>query len=199
MIDIIGSPSGNAKAVYFAFQNLGVNCRIVTNASEIYNSEKLVLPGVGAFGALAHYLSEQKLVAPIKTKVQEGTKLLGICLGMQILFDKSEESNQHPGLGLFNLSCQKFRGERLRVPHSGWNEVMTSVSHDIFTGLASEFAAFFSHSYYVPYDPTRTFATTEYECKFSSVFAKENVVGVQFHPERSQKTGARLLSNFADW
>lgn len=199
MIDIIGSPSSNAKSVYFAFKDLGINCRIVTEASEIKESNKIVLPGVGAFGALAGFINESRFIRALNLRLVEDAKLLGICLGMQMLGESSEESESEKGLSVFPLKCRKFRQENLRVPHTGWDQVAIYKNHQILDGLGTEFSAFFSHSYYIPSYPQYSLAVTTYGSEFSAVVAKGNVVGVQFHPERSQRNGRRILSNFADW
>ncbi len=199
MIDIIGSPSSNAKSVYFAFKDLGIDCRIVTNASEIGKSKKIVLPGVGAFGALSEFLNKSEFLRALNSRLDENAKLLGICLGMQMLGESSEESESGRGLSVFPLRCRKFDPEKLRVPHTGWDQVVAYKHHQILEGLGSEFSAFFSHSYYIPHYPEYSLAVTSYGSEFSAVIAKGNVVGVQFHPERSQRNGRRLLSNFADW
>jgi glutamine amidotransferase len=194
LIDIIGSPSSNARAVYFAFLDMGIDCKIVKNATEIHNSKKIVLPGVGSFGALSKFLHDSK-----QLRIAEGAKMLGICLGMQLLAEGSEESSEHKGLGIFMNHCKKFEGADLRVPHTGWDQVSINSQHRVLRGLSSNFSAFFSHSYYFPVDIKCSFGTTEYGVEFSSVVAKDNVVGVQFHPERSQSNGRKILSNFADW
>jgi glutamine amidotransferase len=199
LIDIIGSPSSNAKSVYFAFKDLGIDCRIVTNASEIGKSKKIVLPGVGAFGALSEFLNKSEFLRALNSRLDENAKLLGICLGMQMLGESSEESESGRGLSVFPLRCRKFDPEKLRVPHTGWDQVVAYKHHQILEGLGSEFSAFFSHSYYIPHYPEYSLAVTSYGSEFSAVIAKGNVVGVQFHPERSQRNGRRLLSNFADW
>lgn len=199
MIDIIGSPSSNAKSVYFAFKDLGIDCRIVTDPLEIKESKKIVLPGVGAFGALSGFIDRYQFLRALNSRLDEDAKLLGICLGMQMLGESSEESESGRGLSVFPLRCRKFHQENLRVPHTGWDQVAIYKHHHILEGLGSEFSAFFSHSYYVPHYPEYSLAVTSYGPEFAAVVAKGNVVGVQFHPERSQRNGRRLLSNFADW
>lgn len=199
MIDIIGSPSSNARAVRFAFQDLGIDSRIVDDARAIRHSKKIVLPGVGAFGALSKFLQNSNLFEPLQSRINEGVKFLGICLGMQLLFEGSEESLEYEGLGIFKHHCEKFQGAEVRVPHTGWDQVSIYSQHEILNGLSSEFSAFFSHSYYVPVAYNYSFGVTEYGCTFASIVAQDNVVGVQFHPERSQSNGRKILSNFANW
>lgn len=199
MIDIIGSPSSNSKAVHYAFQNLGIESRIIGEPQDLLNSRKIVLPGVGAFGSLANYLTEKKFREPLKNCLLDGAKMLGICLGMQMLALDSEESIDFQGLGVFELHCVKFKGDKLRVPHTGWNQTSVNIEHQIVNGLTYDFSAFYSHSYYVPFHSKYSVASTHYENRFSSVIAKNNIVGVQFHPERSQASGRKILTNFADW
>ena len=199
MIDVIGCPSSNSKAVHYAFQELGIESRIIEKPSDLFDSKKMVLPGVGAFGSLALFLKEEQFVDPLKNRLKDGAKLLGICLGMQMLALDSEESNDKKGLELLDLRCLRFQDKGLRVPHTGWDEASIIVRHEILDGLSSEFSAFYSHSYYIPFHPTYSVASTEYGTKFSSVIASRNIVGVQFHPERSQANGRRVLANFAGW
>jgi glutamine amidotransferase len=178
---------------------MGIDCKIVQDAKEIYNSKKIVLPGVGAFSALSKFLHDSKLYEPLKLRIAEGAKMLGICLGMQLLSESSEESSEHKGLGVFMNHCKKFEGAGLRVPHTGWDQVSINSQHEVLQGLSLNFSAFFSHSYYFPVDKNCSFGITEYGVEFSSVIAKGNIVGVQFHPERSQNNGRKILSNFAGW
>ena len=199
MIHIVGSPSSNAKAVYYAYKDLGVECEIVTNPIELVGSKKIVLPGVGAFGALSQFLDESNFVYPLRELVNEGIKLLGICLGMQILGISSDESPEARGLELVELKSKKFQEGELRVPHTGWDQVSICSNHEVFEGLNQEFSAYFSHSYYLQVHKELTIAITSYGTEFTSVIAKRNLVGVQFHPERSQSSGRKILSNFANW
>ena len=199
MIHIIGSPSSNAKAVYYAYRNLGIDCKIVLDPVDLNDSQKIVLPGVGAFGALSGFLHGSNFTQTLDLLLDEGVKLLGICLGMQILTIGSDESKDSKGLGVFDFTCKKFQEEEYRVPHTGWDEVSICNNHEIFEGLNSEFSAYFSHSYYLPTNVDFSVAVTRYGIEFTSVIAKGNIVGVQFHPERSQSNGKKILSNFAEW
>lgn len=199
MIHIIGSPSSNATAVYYAYKELGIECKIVVKPVDLLDAQKVVLPGVGAFGALSKFLRESNLNDPLRSLMDEGAKLLGICLGMQILGHSSEESTKESGLRALEVDCRKFQTLDLRVPHTGWDQVSVSKNHEIFDGLGLEFSAYFSHSYYIPVVKELTLASTNYGVEFTSIIGKNNVVGVQFHPERSQSNGKKILSNFADW
>jgi len=199
LIHIIGAPSSNAKAVFYAYRELGVDCKIILSPAELRNSNKIVLPGVGAFGALSDFLHDSRFIQPLRSLLDEGVKLLGICLGMQILALESEESQGHKGIEVFELKCKKFEGAKLRVPHTGWDQVSITSNHEVLEGLTAEFSAYFSHSYYLPVQTDLTLAVTSYGAEFTSVIAKRNIFGVQFHPERSQSNGRKILSNFADW
>jgi len=199
LIHIVDSPSSNAKAVYYAYKDLGVACRIVTNLAQLTGAKKIVIPGVGAFGALSQFLNDSNFVNPLRELADEGTKFLGICLGMQILGVSSDESSGARGLRLLEVSSNRFPEDELRVPHTGWDQVSICASHQLLEGLNHEFSAYFSHSYCVPVDHKLTLAITNYGIAFTSIIAKGNIVGVQFHPERSQDSGRKILSNFADW
>jgi len=199
LIHIIGSPSSNARGVYCAYTDLGVEAKIVTNPLELAHAKKIVLPGVGAFGELSRFLFESKLNVSLQELVESGIKVLGICLGMQILGESSEESKETAGLKFLNLESRKFNALESRVPHTGWDQVSIYKNHAILKGLSTEFSAYFSHSYYMPFQDDLSLAVTDYGVAFTSVVAKGNVVGVQFHPERSQGNGRKILSNFADW
>jgi imidazole glycerol-phosphate synthase subunit HisH len=199
VIHIIGSPTSNAKAVYYAYKDLGIECKIVVSPVELIDANRIVLPGVGAFGALSKFLRETNFTSLLHSLIDEGAKLLGICLGMQILGQSSEESAEERGLSKLEINCRKFQTLDLRVPHTGWDQVSISTNHEIFDGLSREFSAYFSHSYYLPVHRELTLAITDYGDGFTSVIGKDNIVGVQFHPERSQSNGRKILSNFADW
>ncbi len=199
MIDIINSPSSNALAVYYAYQDLGINCRIISEASEVSKSTKIIIPGVGSFGSLSQYLELSGFINPIKNAVENNVKILGICLGMQILANTSEEAPTHKGLGLIDLDCVKIENSHLRVPHTGWDEISNSIQHPITEGLSSMFSAYFSHSYFLPVSSKYSKAEIQYGTAMSVIVAHKNIVGVQFHPERSQKNGRKTLVNFANW
>lgn len=199
MIDIINSPSSNALAVYYAYQDLGINCRIISEASEISKSTKIIIPGVGSFGSLSQYLEFSGFITPIKNAVDNNVKILGICLGMQILANTSEEAPTRKGLGFIDLDCVKIENSDLRVPHTGWDEIYISTQHPITEGLSSIFSAYFSHSYYLPVSSKYRLAEIRYGTAMSAIIAHKNIVGMQFHPERSQKNGRKTLVNFANW
>jgi glutamine amidotransferase len=199
LIDILNSPSSNALAVYHAYQDLGIDCRIISDASEISKSTKIIIPGVGSFGSLSTYLAVSGFTIPIKNAVENNVKILGICLGMQILANTSEEAPSHKGFGFINLDCVEIDNTNVRVPHTGWDEISISSQHPITEGLSSIFSAYFSHSYYLPVNPVYSKAEIQYGKPISVIVAYENIVGVQFHPERSQKNGRKTLVNFANW
>jgi len=168
---------------------------VITNDPyEIDRAEKIVLPGVGNFGAVMERL--EPLRGVILDTINEGKPFLGICLGMQLLFEESEESPGSRGLGVFEGKVVRFRG--VRTPHIGWNQVFPSKECPLFEGIKEGAYFYFVHSYYVnPRDEEVVAAKTDYESMvFTSAVCKDNVFGVQFHPEKSSKNGLRLLKNF---
>lgn len=160
-------------------------------------ANKLVLPGVGAFGACMKALSERSFDRLVREKVEEGTPLLGVCVGMQLLFEESDEFGATPGLGLLRGKVRRFSND-LVVPHVGWNRVTARQSHALLSAVPQDAFFYFVHSYYCePVEKSQVAGETEYGVRYASVVAKENICGVQFHPEKSQDAGLLLLKNFA--
>ncbi len=201
MISILDYRMGNLRSVQKAFEHAGADARIISTAQEIQQATKLVLPGVGAFGDAMEHLHQQGLVAPIKAYAATGKPLLGICLGLQLLFDVSYEEGEHPGLGLVRGKCVRFEVDRelgLKVPHMGWNQLQVQKATPLFEGLPEGAGVYFVHSYHVvPDDPSIIATTTDYGHPFVSSIATGNIMAVQFHPEKSQAVGLRILRNFA--
>jgi glutamine amidotransferase len=185
-----------------AFELQGVAARIITTAEQVRQAHKLILPGVGAFADAMAHLRGQGLVDPIRRHVEQGKPLLGICLGMQLIFDTGHEDGTHAGLGLVRGQCVRFDVDRtlhLKVPHMGWNQLRIEKDCPLFSGLAPQANAYFVHSYHVvPDDPSVIATTTDYGRPFVSGIATGNVFACQFHPEKSQAVGLRILKNFAD-
>jgi imidazole glycerol-phosphate synthase subunit HisH len=195
-VAIIDYGVGNLRSVEKAFAATGCEAIVSGDESVLREAERLVLPGVGAFAACMKALKERGFDRLVKERVSEGTPLLGVCVGMQILFDESEEFGSTKGLGLLRGSVRRFRGD-LVVPHIGWNRIQQTRSHELFEGIEERPFCYFVHSFYCePGDARVVVGETEYGVRYASVVAEANVCGVQFHPEKSQDVGLRMLKNF---
>ncbi len=193
---IIDYGMGNLFSVRNTFAALRVRAGIAGTPAALKRCDRLVLPGVGAFGDAMRELRIRGLIEPIRRFVQTGRPFLGICLGMQLIMDKSAEAPGVKGLALIAGGVQRF-GARLKCPHMGWNEIEAVQGEPLFTGVKRPMYTYFCHSYFVR--PKRTGVTigwTRYGARFASIVRDGNVYGVQFHPEKSQETGLRLLENF---
>lgn len=197
MIAIVDYGMGNLRSVQKAFEKVGAPAIITRDAGFIASSSGLVLPGVGAFGLCMERLKGYSLVSPIKTYIESGGPFLGICLGMQLLFEESDEFGPQTGLGVLKGRVTRFSKPGLKVPHMGWNNVKKTRDSAMFDGIGDDSFFYFVHSYYV--EPTEEVASgvTDYGAPFVSSVEKGNVYGTQFHPEKSQKAGLRMLENFA--
>lgn len=201
MLAVIDYGAGNLRSVLHALKHLGVeNIRLVSKPHELDGAEKIILPGVGAFGAGMQQLHTQNLAQPLKAAVSAGTPYLGICLGMQFLFETSQEMGTHEGLGLLPGSVTRFSPTlNLKIPHMGWNQLHIHHESPLLKGISSEDFAYFVHSYYcVPANPTDVLAVVDYGLPFAAIVQRDNIFGVQFHPEKSQQTGLKLLTNFLE-
>lgn len=196
-VAIIDYGVGNLRSVEKAFAATGCEAVVSGDEKELRAAERLVLPGVGAFGACMKALSERGFDQLVRQRVAEGAPLLGVCVGMQLLFEESEEFGATRGLGLLQGRVRRF-GDELVVPHVGWNRVHRFNKHGLLADIVDESFFYFVHSYYCePNDQSVVAGETEYGVRYASVVAKENICGVQFHPEKSQDAGLRLLKNFA--
>jgi len=196
-VAIIDYGVGNLRSVEKAFAATGCEAIVSGDESVLRKAERLVLPGVGAFAACMKALKERGFDGLVKERVSEGTPLLGVCVGMQMLFDESEEFGSTRGLGLLRGSVRRFTGE-LVVPHIGWNRIQQTRTHELFAGVEEGSFCYFVHSFYCePVDESVVMGETEYGVRYASVVADGNVCGVQFHPEKSQDVGLRMLRNFA--
>ncbi|MCA1591624.1 MAG: imidazole glycerol phosphate synthase subunit HisH [Acidobacteria bacterium] len=196
-VAIIDYGVGNLRSVEKAFAAGGCEAVVSSDAGELREAERLVLPGVGAFRACMSALHERGFDELVRERVAEGTPLLGVCVGMQLLFEESEEFGRSEGLGFLRGRVRRFGGE-LRVPHIGWNQVEWRREHALMKGIEDGSFFYFVHSYYCETpEPDAVLGETEYGIKYASVVARGNVCGVQFHPEKSQAAGLRLLQNFA--
>jgi len=189
MIAILNYSGGNTLSVKHALNRLGASCVLTDKAEEILSAEKLIIPGVGSAGAAMSDLKERGLIQTIKNLE---IPVLGICLGLQLLCSRSEEDDA-PCLGIFNARVKRFPDKGI-VPHMGWNE-FTSVSGKLFKGIKETEHCYFVHSYYAE-RAEETTATTDYLMSFSAAMEKDNYYATQFHPEKSSKTGQKLLKNF---
>lgn len=199
MLAVIDYGAGNLRSVLHALNHLGVeSIRVVQEPRDLAGADRIILPGVGAFGAGMQQLHAQQLVEPIREAVWRGVPYLGICLGMQFLFDRSDEMGNHEGLGLLPGYVTRFPNRPdLKVPHMGWNQLNILRSSLLTEGLATDSYAYFVHSYYcVPEQESDVAIVVDYGLPFTAAVQHANIYGVQFHPEKSQRTGLQILSNF---
>ncbi len=195
-ICILDYGSGNVKSVLNAFKRLEVDAVISNEKNVIQNSSHLILPGVGSFGAAITKIRASIPMELVVSELKSGKMFLGICVGMQVLAEKGYEDGAHSGLELISGNVNKLKVD-LPLPHVGWNNLSIRRSHEIFSGLPDQPDFYFVHSYAVNVlNDLEILADTEYGVDFHSAVCKENVIGVQFHPEKSQQNGLRLLRNF---
>lgn len=200
MIAIVDYGAGNLRSVYNALQHLGAKVTTVNTPNQLQDADKIVLPGVGAFGAGMAALDKGGFVEPIQQLARVGVPLLGICLGMQYLFETSEEMGRHWGLGLLKGHVRYFGEQAPLIPHIGWNQLHIHQTHPLLNGVESGGYAYFVHSYYVEAEnPNDILATTDYGIEYASVVGQGNIFGIQCHPEKSQTIGLRILQNFVEW
>ncbi|BCR06501.1 imidazole glycerol phosphate synthase subunit HisH [Desulfuromonas versatilis] len=206
MINIIDYEMGNLRSVQKAFETLGFSARVSSDPADIASAEKVVLPGVGAFRDCIHNLREGGFVEPLRAHVAAGKPLLGICVGMQMLFDESEEFGRHQGLGLIPGKVLRFpsgmleKGERLKVPHMGWNNIRIRRPAPIFNGIEDGSFVYFVHSYYCAAENAGDIAAScRYgEVEFCAALWRDNILATQFHPEKSQHVGLSIFKNFGE-
>jgi glutamine amidotransferase len=196
-VAIIDYGVGNLRSVEKAFAATGTEALVTSDESLLRGAERLVLPGVGAFAACMRELSSRGFDELVRERVNEGTPLLGVCVGMQMLFEESEEFGKTVGLGLLRGRVRRFPGN-LTVPQVGWNQVQQRGIHPLLANIADNSFFYFVHSYCCePESRSVVVGETEYGVLYPSVVAQDNICGVQFHPEKSQAAGLRLLANFA--
>ena len=196
MIAIIDYGMGNLRSVERAFEYVGAEAVVTAHRETIEAASAVVLPGVGAFGKAMSNLERAGLTDVIRQVIAQGRPFLGICLGLQLLFEESDEMGQHRGLGVFGGQVKRFEID-LKVPQIGWNQIHIQRASPLLEGVADDSYAYFVHSHYVaPADPEIILATTDYEIDYASIIGQGNVFGIQFHPEKSQAVGLRILRNF---
>jgi len=199
-VTIVDYGMGNLRSVQKAFERLGLHAEITDRPEHVLSAERLVVPGVGAFEDAIHELERRGLIKPILRFIESGRPFLGICLGLQLLFEKSYENGVHKGLGILRGDVVRFElSSEYSIPHMGWNQVRQECPTPVMQGIPDESFFYFVHSYYVvPTDPEVIAGTTEYGFRFCSMIRQDNVFATQFHPEKSQSLGLKLLQNFGD-
>ncbi len=197
-LGIIDYGAGNLSSVCNSFLANGTEAKLVRHAEDLAGLSHLVLPGVGAFGDCANALRKQGLDTPIREWIAGNRPFLGICVGYQVLFESGEESPGTPGLGIFRGHVRRFPEGGLKIPHMGWNTVVPTQAGDpLFTGMGEAPYFYFVHSYFPrPQDTGLISSTTEYGVSFAASIRRGNVFATQFHPEKSQRMGLKLLENF---
>lgn len=196
MIAIIDYGMGNLRSVQKGLERVGYPATIATTPEELRSAQGVVLPGVGSFGDTMANLRSKGFDIAIRRTIEEGKPFLGICVGLQVLFDYGEEMGYHEGLGIFPGRVQRFTGD-LKIPHMGWNQVSLKRECPLLEGIPDRSYFYFVHSYYAETpDCELSCATTVYGVEFSCVVARENVFAVQFHPEKSSTLGLKVLENF---
>ncbi len=205
MIAIIDYGMGNLRSVQKGFEKIGSEAIITNDPQVVLRADRIVLPGVGAFRDCMHNLEQGGFVEPILKIIAEGRPFLGICVGMQLLFSDSVEFGLYSGLNVIPGHVLRFpdqmtvAGEKLKVPQMGWNQLSFKRRPPLFEGIDNGSNVYFVHSYYVKPDDSSVIATTtDYGIEFCSSVWKDNVVATQFHPEKSQEIGLRILKNFAE-
>jgi glutamine amidotransferase len=197
---LIDAGTGNLRSVQKALETVGATVLRTDDPNKVLTAKKVILPGVGAFGEFMSGLRRRGLEDPVKDIARRETPLLGICVGMQALFDTGEELGQHAGLGLLRGKVARFpEALSVKIPHTGWNQLDVQKTEPLFCGIDPGAYVYFNHSYYCqPEDPRDVAATTNHGITYASAVQSKNIFGVQFHPEKSQRVGLQILSNFLE-
>jgi len=195
MVGIIDYGMGNLHSVLNAFLSLGRKAKIISKPAQMKGVTRCVLPGVGAFGEAMAILDKSGMSGAIREYVDSGRPFMGICLGLHLLFESSQESPKAKGLGIVKGKVIKFKGD-VKIPHIGWNQLKIKVKSPIFKGIKDGSFVYFCHSYYVQPKERVAIGETNYTKNYASVIGKGNVFGIQFHPEKSQSVGLKILDNF---
>ncbi len=206
MLAIIDYEAGNLTSVKRAVDSLGYDCTITRDPAVVKKADRVIFPGVGAAGASMTNIKRLGLDRAMRDVVERGVPLLGICVGTQIIFEYSEEDGGTECLGLLPGRVVRFEpdlvenGQRLKVPHMGWNQVRLDRDHPVIQGIEPDHEFYFVHAYYaVPADPSHVVGWTDYGSAFASIVARKNLAAVQFHSEKSGRPGLQILKNFCNW
>lgn len=202
MIAILDYGVGNLFSLYSSLKKVGAEAIITSDKEEIRKADKIILPGVGAFEDASKKLRESGLDEVLREEVKKGKYLMGICLGMQLLFEKSYEYGEFEGLGLLKGSVVPMKGridEQLKIPHIGWNQLYFERPHFLFQDCKEGDYVYFVHSYYAVDCQDSLLATTDYGVRMTAVVGKDNVLGCQFHPEKSGEVGLKILRAFCEY
>ncbi len=194
-IAIVDYGIGNLGSVMKAFRHLGAPAVLSGDIAELRRADVLVLPGDGAFASTMEEIEGRGLVPVLREAVAQGRTLLGICIGMQLLFEESEEHGRHRGLGFLPGRVRRLEGD-MPIPHVGWNQLHPTRPHPMLEGVADGAHVYFVHSYWCDAPAEVVLAETDYGARFPAIVGRGNVLGVQFHPEKSQAVGLRLMENF---
>jgi len=199
MIALIDHGVGNLRSVQKALSAVGAEVQLTSDPTTIMNAEKIILPGVGAFADAMKGLKARGLVNILLDAIQREIPTLGICVGMQMLMDSSEEYGEHLGLGLIPGRVRRFEFTDHKIPHTGWNQVNPQTDSVLLKGLENNNYAYFNHSYYCdPQESQDILGITDYGIRYASVVGRGRLYGVQFHPEKSQEVGLQILRNFIE-
>jgi len=197
---LIDAGTGNLRSVQKALESIGATVSRTDEPQKVLSGRRVVLPGVGAFGGFMSGLRARGLEDAVKETAKRGVPMLGICVGMQALFEVGEEMGEHVGLGLLTGKVVRFAESLpVKIPHTGWNQVQMKKEARLFKGIHDGAYVYFNHSYYCQArNSADILATTEYGINYACAVANENIFGVQFHPEKSQEVGLRILKNFLE-
>ena len=198
-VTIVDYGMGNLRSVQKAFEKVGAKAVITSNPEDVSKAKKLVLPGVGAFEACMNNLTKAGLISPIRSFIEEKKPFLGICMGMQVLMEESEEFGLHKGLGILKGRVIRFKlPKKYKIPHMGWNKIVKKKACPLLLDVQEGASFYFVHSYHVvPRDSRPVVATADYGKDFVAMVQQDNVFACQFHPEKSQKEGLKMIKSFA--
>lgn len=199
MIAVVDYGMGNLRSVQKGFEKVGFEAIVTSDIKIIESASRVVLPGVGAFSDCMNNLEERGLIEPVIRGIEKGKPFLGICLGLQLLFEESEEFGNCKGLGLIKGKVKRFPKGDLKVPHMGWNSIKKVKDTPLLADLTDDSYLYFVHSYYVLADEDVVATTTGYGMEFTSSIVKDNIFACQFHPEKSQADGLKILKAFGGW